>query len=268
MSIKIFDCFTFFNELELLELRLMELYETVDYFVLVEANKTHTGKTKPFIFEENKHNFLEFLPKIIHVKVNDIPEYSPNNIWIAENFQRNCIKRGLMSYAKKGDKILISDVDEIPNTDAISANLHLQHPIIFAQKLYYYHVNCLQNSIWNGTIMTNYEDNIIPQKLRDEARSPTALNICQNGGWHYSFMGGANRIRIKVENIAESLDIINKVGNIEEIQSKINAQHDLWGRTAAYASKKIVDISYDKPKKMDKFLLKYPSFFYTTSLTR
>ena len=112
---KIFDCFKLLNELEILELRLMELYDVVDYFVIVESNKTHTGKEKEFNFENNKDNFKDYIDKIIYVKVEDLPNYSVNNIWEAENFQRNCIMRGLDGVANLGDKIIISDLDEIPN---------------------------------------------------------------------------------------------------------------------------------------------------------
>ena len=70
---KIFDCFCFLNELELLELRLMELYDTVDYFVISEANKTHAGNPKEFIFEKNKKRYKKYLDKIIYVKVTDLP---------------------------------------------------------------------------------------------------------------------------------------------------------------------------------------------------
>ena len=141
---KIFDCFKFFNELELLELRLMELYDTVDYFVLVEANKTHTGKLKNYIFEENKNNFEKFLDKIIHIKVDDMPPYSQSDIWTAENFQRNCIMRGLVDYAENGDKVIISDIDEIPSVDIIKANINNPNWVTFRQKLFYYYVNCEQ----------------------------------------------------------------------------------------------------------------------------
>ena len=73
---KIYDCFTFFNELEILDLRLKELNNHVDYFVLVEATLTHTGKSKDLIFEKNKNKFSEYLDKIIHIKVDDFITYS------------------------------------------------------------------------------------------------------------------------------------------------------------------------------------------------
>ena len=257
---KIFDCFKFFNELELLELRLMELDEIVDYFVIVEANKTHTGHPKEFIFEKNKEIFKKYLPKIIHVKVEDLPPYSVNDIWTAENFQRNCIMRGLNGFAVNGDKIIVSDIDEIPNTDVIRQNLNNPNWVTFRQKLYYYYVNCEQNCHWDGPIMATYGTFNQPQDLRNAARS--GFNIQQNGGWHYSFMGGPERVRLKVESIAESHYIIDNVGSVNEIKEKIETQKDLWNRSEDYAQKKIVDILNNKPKTMDKFLEKYPNFFY------
>jgi hypothetical protein len=75
-------------------------------------------------------------------------------------------------------------------------------------------------------------------------------------------MGGPERIRYKVENIAESSLIIDNVGNPSEIESKMKNQTDLWNRTDDYAKKEIVDITKDKPKSMDKFLELYPDFLY------
>ncbi|MFA6665763.1 MAG: beta-1,4-N-acetylgalactosaminyltransferase, partial [Armatimonadota bacterium] len=74
---KVYDCFTFFNELELLELRLKLLNDVVDYFVLVESNKTFKNKDKEFVFEANKSMFEEYLAKIIYIRVEDMPDYDP-----------------------------------------------------------------------------------------------------------------------------------------------------------------------------------------------
>lgn len=261
MERKIFDCFKFFNELELLELRLSELYDTVDYFVLVESTKTHTGKEKKLFFDENKVLFQKYLDKIIHVIVKDLPDYNPNDIWIAENFQRDCIMRGLIGKAKHGDKILISDIDEIPNTEVIKSNIDNNNWVVFVQDLYYYYVNCKQNCIWNGTIMANFGTFTSPQQLRNHSRF-NGQGAVPNGGWHYSFMGGPDRIKFKVENIAESSLIIDKIGDIDDIEYKIKNQIDLWNRTESYAQKEIVDITNNKPKMMDQFLEKNPHFFY------
>jgi len=258
----IFDCFKFFNEFELIELRFMTLDSLVNYFVLVEANKTHTGKPKEFLFEKKKYKYAKYLDKIIYVKVEDLPDYSIDDIWLAENFQRNCIMRGLEGVAKKGDKIIISDADEIPNSETIRGCLNLTNPVAMIQKLFYYYVNCLQNQPWWGSALGTYGEFKVPQELRNMARGGS--NLISNGGWHYSFMGGPEKIKIKVENIAESHLIINDVGSLNDIERKINTQQDLWGRGGYDVQKRIVDINKEgmAPKEIFKFLEKYPNFLF------
>jgi len=258
---KIFDCFKFFNELELLELRLMELDDTVDHFILVEASATHTGKPKDFIFEGNKHLFSRYLHKIIHIKVTELPHYSTDDIWTAENYQRNAIMVGLNACAKPGDKVIISDVDEIPIVEVIRANLSTPHWVTFRKKLFYYYVNCQQNCLWDGSIMAEFGTFASPQQLRYAARG-SAYDPQPNGGWHYSFMGGAERVRTKVESIAESHLIIDKVGDVGEIDRKMRSQSDLWGRTETYAQKFLVDITNDAPRCIRQFIRKYPHFYF------
>lgn len=259
---RIYDCFKFFNELELLDLRLMTLDSIVDKFVLVEANLTHTGKPKEFIFEKNKHLFEKYLHKIIHIKVEDLP-YSANDIWKAENYQRNCITRGLTDI-KFGDKIIISDVDEIPNPDTLLSNLDTKTPVPMVQHLFYYYVNCIQNQPWGGSVLATYPYYGSPQDLRNIRTAPGMAN----GGWHYSFMGGAERIKTKVENIAESPLILNQIGDIADIEQKMNTQTDLWNRSEDYAQKRLVNIYENNlaPKCIAEFLLKYPSFYYKESV--
>lgn len=256
---KVFDCFKFFNELELLHLRFMEYYNHVDYFVLVESNKSHTGKQKNLIFQENKHLFSEYLDKVIHVIVDDLPDYSIDNIWLAENFQRNAIRRGLIGLANAGDKILISDCDEFWNVDVFNQNKYKIGPFTFLQKLYYYWVNCQQNQIWNGTVCATYGNYGTEQDLRNLR----GYDGQDKGGWHYSFMGGVDRIKTKVENIAESSVIINEVGDETLIAQRMANVEDLWGRTEELAQKRILteeEFNSDKPKSMDKFLSIYPDF--------
>jgi beta-1,4-mannosyl-glycoprotein beta-1,4-N-acetylglucosaminyltransferase len=260
---KIFDCFTFFNEIELLDLRLMVLNDYVDYFVIVEANKTHTGKSKDFIFERNRDMFSDYINKIIYIKVEDLPNYSRSNIWIPENFQRNCIERGLSS-AVTGDKIIVSDIDEIPNPEVFIQYLNTYGHIVLAQKLFYYYVNCLQKQVWTGAYITTKGYYTSLQKLREDALTILSSTAVDDGGWHYSYMGGAEKIKLKVENIAESHVIINKVGSISDITMKITSQEDLWGRTEPMFKKQLVDITEKDmaPICIDRFIVKYPTFYY------
>ena len=112
---KIFDCFSYWDEDLLLDLRFHLLNNIVDYFVIVESNKTWQNNYKELKFNINK--FKKFKNKILYVPVTDMPD-GPNP-WEREHFQRNCIIRGLKN-SKDDDFIIISDADEIPNPKKIT----------------------------------------------------------------------------------------------------------------------------------------------------
>ncbi|WP_051630509.1 glycosyltransferase family 17 protein [Afifella pfennigii] len=124
---RLFDCFIFNDELDVLEIRLRELGDVVDRFVLVEASETQSGRRKPFYFEENRSRFAPYLEKIVHVSI-DFPDCLPpargkrarERIWEREHYQRDQIARGLAE-AAPSDLVLISDVDEIVRADALAA---------------------------------------------------------------------------------------------------------------------------------------------------
>lgn len=258
---RLFDCITFFNEFELLRLRFMEYYDFVDHFVIVEATKSHTGKPKPLYFRESVERFKEFKDKVILVTVDNMPEYrAPDNIWAAENYQRNCIMSGLEGKAQPEDRIFISDCDELWDKETVK--LYFADDIItFQQELYYYYVNCKQNCTWNGSIMVPYGllKASSPQRIRGAARWGK-YNLKSPGGWHYSYMGGAAKVKEKAENIAESHVIINDVGSVEEIQKKMDSTKDLWNRTEDYAQKQLVPLQYT-PTRLPEFLMLYPNFY-------
>jgi hypothetical protein len=114
---RVWDAFQFYNELEILALRLLELNATVDKFVLNEATRTHSNAPKPLHFATHAQMFAPFDDKIVHVIVDDLPP-SPNS-WVVENFQRDSIVRGLVD-ADDGDLVVIADVDEIPDPRVLS----------------------------------------------------------------------------------------------------------------------------------------------------
>ncbi len=107
---KIYDCFLFFNELEMLDIRLNELYDKVDHFVLVESTETFQGNPKPLYFEKNKQLYAPYLDKIIHVVLDE--HFETDNPWQREYHQRDQILRGLKGCHRR-DIAIISDADEI-----------------------------------------------------------------------------------------------------------------------------------------------------------
>src|SRR6266446_1521151 len=192
----IYDCFTFYNELELLEIRLNVLNEVVDKFVLTENTGTYTNVKKPLYYDENKARFKKFHDKIIHVIVRDSPRVS--NSWIIEHFLMAATIRGLKS-ARPYDLILISNLDEIPNPEKITEYRNLPGKLkAFDQQFFYYFLNFVStNTKWFGTKMIKFEDFLTYPDAYVIRHSPNDI-IIPNGGWHFSNMGGIGRIRDKM----------------------------------------------------------------------
>jgi beta-1,4-mannosyl-glycoprotein beta-1,4-N-acetylglucosaminyltransferase len=264
---KIFDCFPFFNEYEILELRFQELYDMVDHFVIAEANQSHNGTPKPYNLEENKERYKKWWDKVIYVKVDDMPEYNPKDVFRLEYHQRNALIRGLTNLAQKGDKILLSDCDEIPNVEVLKANLDCHEMRAFKQTLFYYYVNNACLGSWCGTVMAEWPIRRM-QSLRwfaiKNRYQKWIPEVLKNGGWHYAYMtgGDVDRIREKISLFAEK-NLVEVVGSKDEVEYKINHSKDLYGRDNKGRHKQqIVDITNNQPKSLAKFLEKYPSFIY------
>ncbi|MHA2182652.1 MAG: hypothetical protein ACXAAH_14625 [Promethearchaeota archaeon] len=189
----IVDCFTFWKEFDILEIRLNELNDIVDYFVLVEAAYTQAMQPKPFYFDENKERFAKFADKIIHVKVEEGLDISQNP-WAYENYQRRCVAKGLNELdIKADDYIMISDVDEIPNPRSLERILPTISPLVCLGMTYhvYYLDLVVKNKILTGTVACKAGaidcDMHTLIKLRD--RLPPEL-ITSNDGWHMGYQGG------------------------------------------------------------------------------
>jgi beta-1,4-mannosyl-glycoprotein beta-1,4-N-acetylglucosaminyltransferase len=189
----LYDCVIFFNELDLLELRLTELDRIVDKFVIAEAPVTFSGIPKSLIFERNRGRFDRWKDRIIHVVVDDMPAGS--NPWVRERHQRNAILRGLGS-ASGNDGIMISDVDEIPRAGAVCQWRPELGACRFRQMLCYYWINCVDGE-WLGS-------KILPFRELHDHTDINAIRSLQcpaidNGGWHFSFLGGSTAIKEKLE---------------------------------------------------------------------
>ena len=148
----VIDAVCFFQELDLLELRLTELDAVVDRFVIVEANRTHKGTLKPLHYAENKARFAEWENKIVHIvcPLMDDGDGLPA-IRRREMTQRNAILQGIRDCADD-DVILISDCDEIPRSELIPTYLEDGIVATYLQKLYYYNFNTYApDRVWPGT---------------------------------------------------------------------------------------------------------------------
>lgn len=218
---KLFDCFTFFNELELLKIRCEELKELNPIHVLVEANTTHTGDPKPFYFEENKHLFTEF--NIRHIKVYDLP--NNGDAWQAENAQRDAIFKGLTD-CEDWDKIIITDLDEIPRKEAVAYyDGRMGVAALTMEKLSYY-LNCLEgHQQWQIGKITTWEHlkTTTPNKLRNGG-----FNIAFDyAGWHFAWCGGIDRMFQKLDSFAHQESNTAELRN--NLERKYETGESMWG---------------------------------------
>lgn len=184
----VFDCFTFFNELDLLELRLKILSPHVDKFILVESCETFTGKDKPLYYEENKERFSEWNDKIIHIIAPYVETDLPfERHWVCYEL----IENKLLELGGPEDIAYCSDLDEIWKPQEVDDNIHS-----LAQYNYCYYLNMRSSEQWIGTLVSKIK-NIYPgynKKYRT-----VKPNLLGDGGWHFTNMGGVEQIKKKVE---------------------------------------------------------------------
>jgi beta-1,4-mannosyl-glycoprotein beta-1,4-N-acetylglucosaminyltransferase len=265
---RVFDCFSYLDEDLLLDIRLNVLNEYVDYFVIIEGNKTWQNNNKKFKLDINKYS--KFNKKIIYIKVKDLPD--GDDPYLRENFQRNCILRGIKN-AKENDLILISDLDEIPNLKNLKKiNVKLLRYGVFKQKHFYYKLNLqsINNPYWFGSRFCIKKYLKSPQWLRELKFKKRPFwridklrlnNIIENGGWHFCNLKKPIDLLYKYSNLCETNDpyhfkekIDEKHLNLDEIERKIQLNKDIIGRKDNFEKIKI-DESY--PDYILKNISKY-----------
>ena len=255
---KIYDCFSYWDEDLLLDLRLNVLNDFIDYFVIVEGNKTWQNNFKKLRFDINK--LSKFKDKIIYIPVEDMPE--GDNPYLRENHQRNCISRGLKN-ALENDLIIISDLDEIPNPEALKNFSPSMEYAVFKQKHFYYKINLQsqKNPYWHGSRICVKKFLKSPQWLRElkfKKRPFWRLdklrlnNIIDNGGWHFCNLKNAEQLLYKYKNLCETNDPYNfnekideKYLQLDEIKKRIKAGQDIIGRNETYRLQKL-DTTFPK----------------------
>lgn len=266
----VYDCFMFFDELDLLEIRMNILNSVVDYFVITEATTTLMGNPKKMYFADNMERFTEFKDKIIYNPL-DLNNMKFTNQWQREMYQKNYCINGVKG-AKEDDVVIFSDIDEIPNPVKIieiKENFETDKIYHFAQNLYYFFMNyksvdgkLLSSSgefegiddkerKWLGTKICSYAS--AKKYGMDALRHPELINEnairVADGGWHFSYMGGSHksatkRIKDKLAAFSHAEDYNKwKFNNSIIIYLSIFLGRDLLRRNAKFQKVKI-DKSY------------------------
>ena len=254
---QIFDCFMYFNEDVVLELRLNYLDKFVDHFVIIESTFNHRGQKKNLNF--NIRNFSKFEKKIKYFVLDSQP---PNleiinkddseddkskkyilNGYKRDHFQRNYISNGIKD-ANQGDMIIVSDIDEIPNLEKLDFRKIQDDLIFFNQKMCYYKFNLYQKDYnWTGSRACKKKNLLSPQWIRDikpkkyskwrldtyfSKHKYSNISLINNGGWHFSYLNTPELIEQKLKSYTHHREYdLNPIG-IENIENRIK------NRTSVY----------------------------------
>lgn len=255
---KIIDSFIFFNELDLLEIRLNTLNDKVDKFVLVESTVSHTGKSKPLYYKENRDRFAKFNHKIIHCVVDDTPDsfeeaqkrfLSPkdeleknilmyclttSNVpkgetqWLREFYQHESTRRGmLMANLDDEDICFVSDLDEIWNPE-IDYKITDYDVFKLKQSVRIGYLNVESSEEWFGTYYTKYKNIKNSSANHLDTLSKTNHKFIDNGGWHFTYQGGVDKIKTKLENYGHQEYNNDDVKNL--IETRLSMGQDVLGR--------------------------------------
>jgi len=253
-NFKIYDCITFYQANMLFQLRFEVLKDVVDYFVICEANKTHTGLKKNFNFNPKIPD--KYKEKIIYIKVKDLPDINikGKKDYKLLRLQMENLFKGI-KFAKPDDLIVFSDEDEIPNPQLINTfNFQKYKFGIFLQNMYYYKLNIINvnegNGNWAGPRICQRKNLKSFFKLRllktknlnypfwriDKEKN---IQLIKNGGWHFSYLMTPEEISNKIKNMAHTEFNKNEFKDILNIKKKIKNLQDPFNRNFILKKTKI-----------------------------
>jgi len=284
---KIYDCFMFFDEEMMLDLRLNVLNKYVDKFVITEATYMHSGKPKKLLFDINK--FSKFKDKIIYNVIDKEPlsiekiykddndekdtagQKLVNNSNKREHFQRDMASVSLKE-ANPEDIIIINDIDEIPNLSDVDFRKINKKLIFFKQKVFFYKFNLLYEDLcWHGSRACKKKNFISPQWLRDvkhKKYSPMRIDILfskmkysnilyvENGGWHFSNIKTPEDIEKKFSNFLHHQEFEYSGLNLSDIKKMVKNKKILYDHSVDQVDNKLKGSK--TLKKVD--LIQMPSY--------
>ena len=286
----IYDCFMYFDEDLLLDLRLNILQKYVKKFIITESTFLHSGKTKKLNFDIKK--FKKFRDKIEYIVVDKLPDgiekINPDdnvelrnkkildNSLKRENNQRNQLMQGLKNVSDE-DLILSSDLDEIPNFQNFKFNNRI---VLFEQNVFYYKFNLMQpNFKWIGTRACRKKDLYGFQWLRNiknrsypfwridtffSKKRYMNVGIIKNGGWHFTSIKRPKDIFYKLSNFMHHLEFEESGLTLKDMEDMVDKKKILYDHTVAQEENKYTgNLSLEKvsnkmlPEYIQENLIKY-----------
>lgn len=219
----IYDCFTYFNEKEILEIRVNELAPINPVHVLIESKYTFTGKEKKLDYAEGDIKY----DSVINFCA-DVP--NNGNPWDNEFSQRNYIKTALQSFNPKDDDIIIiSDVDEIPRSESIATYSPNMGQTFLMMNHYGGYLNLIygRNS-WPYCKITTWGllKNTTPNSVRLDGMDTSKID---NAGWHFGWMGGLDKAIIKFKSFSHQEAEIQQYADYEKLKSRLENGQSIFG---------------------------------------
>ena len=293
---KVIDCFLFFQEVDLLEIRLKYLDPYVDIFIIVEACQTFTGVDKRFVFEENKERYADFLDKIVYYKITDshlnydsvishlrrVDSETSNKVsqfmegyshfpkdelhWVLDAYHKNCMHFPLAEIAKDNDIIFFSDIDEIPSKEIFTQkNFSTAElgPILCIQKEFSYFFNYYRiGSKWLGSIFgeKSFMASMSMNNLRLDAQGPQEIlaGKLDDGGYHFTSVASIDDIRKKIESWGHQE--FNNPRVKKNLEYKIASGQDPFGRQAGTIFLKVEPNNPEYfDNRMGELIIQYPN---------
>ena len=269
---KIFDCFIYFDEDLLLDLRLNTLDKFVDKFVIVESNLTHTGNLREFKFDINR--FEKFRNKIDYYPIKDLridKNLKLKKNWSQHHLVDQSIRNSISNYitdASDNDWIIISDIDELPNPNVIENFDKKNKYTFFEQQLFYYKFNlkCTSEPSWYGSRLCIKKYLKSPQWLRNlKVKNKNSLfskvfnnqQILKKGGWHFSSVKKPSEIITKMKSFAHNELVKDYMLNENYIINKINNFEDIFERNLILEK---VNLNENLPQYLLQNKKKYSEF--------
>lgn len=252
---KTHDCFIFFNELDLLEIRLNTLNDVVDHFVIVEAERSHQNKPKLLYFQQNRERFKKFENKITHIVV-PASEFT-NDSWANERHQTETTFKGIID-ANPDDTILLGFLDEIPNPELVKMYNQTNRGLISnRQKFYMYYLNTRFNHRFNNAIIHPFFRGttfLIRNMVNKNNFYETMMKGRQGvgipeieGGWHFSFLGNFKNAFTKIQNYGHTE--FNHISEDKLKECFLNLKDPLCRNDDAYFS------HYEKLELLPKYVI-------------
>lgn len=244
----VFDCLPFNNELDILEIRLNELYDVVDRFIIVEAKETHSGKPKELVFDANTKRFEKFLHKITYKVIEKFPDYSHlswnDANWSREQYQRNYILEALRD-CQDNDFVIISDADEIPKASTVKMITQgsIANEYALQMDLYYYNFNTKAADKWEEAKIATYE--VVKKKSPCGLRYSNESLIMADGGFHFSYFGNIKDIIKKIENTAHQEYNQPAFKDPIEIAYRVSKGSDIFGRPLEFEKINRLEVGYN-----------------------